>query len=48
MPEDSKTTDYKSPVSKLAKLFRKGRDNWKAKYKEARERFENVGSKTSL
>jgi hypothetical protein len=38
MPDDSKTTDYKSPVSKLAKLFGKSRDNWKAKYKEAKYR----------
>lgn len=36
MPDNSKTINYKSPVSKLAKLFRNSRDNWKAKYKEAK------------
>ncbi len=45
MPEDSKTTDYKSPVSKLAKLFRKGRDNWKAKYKDAKYRAKLLADK---
>ena len=45
MPEDSKTSDYKSPVSKLAKLFRKGRDNWKAKYKEAKYRAKLLAGK---
>ncbi len=45
MPEDSKTTDCKSPVSKLAKLYRKGRDNWKAKYKEAKYRAKLLADK---
>jgi uncharacterized protein YlxW (UPF0749 family) len=38
MPDDSKMADYKSPLSKLANFFRTSRDNWKAKYAEAKYR----------
>ena len=38
MAKTMKATDYKTPVSKLATFFKKSRDNWKAKYKEAKYR----------
>jgi len=32
MHTTTKTSEYKSPVKKLAAFFEKARDNWKAKY----------------
>ena len=36
MKSATKDTVYKSPIKKLARFFEKSRDQWKAKYSEAK------------
>jgi hypothetical protein len=37
---------FKSPVSKLAKFFRRSRDGWKAKYQQAKRRNKKLANQT--
>jgi hypothetical protein len=37
--------EFKSPVTRLARLFRKGRDNWKEKALEKQALVRNLGIK---
>ena len=40
-------SEFKSPLSKLASVFRKGRDNWKAKHQALKRDLKRLQNQTA-